>query len=71
MTQEEMAKILGVDPSTLARWEKNKRHPCKKYFALLQRLFSPSANFVNESFKPADNHFSQMFRRNGSPPLQS
>jgi transcriptional regulator with XRE-family HTH domain len=38
MTQEEMAKILGVDPSTLARWEKNKRRPLPKYLVKLKEF---------------------------------
>lgn len=31
ITQEELARHLGVDPTTLARWEKNESQPLKRY----------------------------------------
>jgi transcriptional regulator with XRE-family HTH domain len=30
ITQKELARTLGVDPSTLARWERNENHPQRK-----------------------------------------
>jgi transcriptional regulator with XRE-family HTH domain len=35
MTQKELARRLGIDPSTLARWERGERQPSK---ALLEKL---------------------------------
>jgi transcriptional regulator with XRE-family HTH domain len=35
ITQKELAKRLGVDPSTLARWERNESRPQKRLSARL------------------------------------
>jgi transcriptional regulator with XRE-family HTH domain len=35
ITQKELAKRLGVDPTTLARWERNESRPQKKFSARL------------------------------------
>jgi transcriptional regulator with XRE-family HTH domain len=34
-TQKAFAKVLGVDPTTLARWERGERSPHGKYSALV------------------------------------
>jgi transcriptional regulator with XRE-family HTH domain len=33
MSQETMAQQLGIDPGTLARWERGSRQPQGKYLA--------------------------------------
>lgn len=35
MTQESFAGKIGVDPSTLARWERGEREPTGRFLALL------------------------------------
>ena len=35
MSQKEMAKELGVDPTTLARWERDERRPSGKFETIL------------------------------------
>ncbi len=37
-TQKEMAKRLGVDPTTLARWERGEREPAENYHERVRRL---------------------------------
>jgi len=39
ITQKELAKSLGVDPSTLGRWERNKSTPRKELFERLEARF--------------------------------
>ena len=43
ITQKEMANRLGVDPSTLARWERNESRPMKKYLEKLAAYFTRDA----------------------------
>jgi transcriptional regulator with XRE-family HTH domain len=38
LTQKAMAERLGVDPTTLARWEKGKRNPSRKVWKRVQPL---------------------------------
>jgi transcriptional regulator with XRE-family HTH domain len=40
ITQEVLAREIGVDPGILARWEKGKGRPTKKAIALLEAAFS-------------------------------
>ncbi len=40
ITQKELANYLGVDPTTLARWERGKSQPLKTQFAKLKALFT-------------------------------
>ncbi len=37
-TQKEMAKRLGVDPTTLARWERGEREPAENYRERVRRV---------------------------------
>ena len=39
ITQEELAKRLGIDPSTLGRWERNENHPQQKFLEGLEGQF--------------------------------
>jgi len=39
ITQEELARRLGVDPTTLARWEKRKSRPMEKNLKAIKQLF--------------------------------
>jgi transcriptional regulator with XRE-family HTH domain len=41
LTQKELARRLDVDPSTLARWERNERCPSKGLLERLRRLMAP------------------------------
>ncbi len=41
-TQKEMAKRLGVDPATLARWERGERSPAENYRERIRRLLNQS-----------------------------
>jgi transcriptional regulator with XRE-family HTH domain len=38
-TQKQFAKALGVDPTTLARWERGERTPTRKYHFLVSSAF--------------------------------
>jgi transcriptional regulator with XRE-family HTH domain len=38
ITQKELAHRLGIDPTTLARWEKNEKSPVKRYRQRLKTL---------------------------------
>ena len=40
MTQKELANLLGVDPTTLARWERNESRPLRKPLQRLVTFFS-------------------------------
>jgi len=40
LTQKEVAHRLGIDPSTLARWEKDKSKPSEKVRKLLDNIFT-------------------------------
>jgi len=37
LSQREMAKRLGVDASTLARWEKDEKRPSRKFLDIIRR----------------------------------
>ena len=39
LTQKELARRLGIDPSTLGRWERDKSQPVKKQLERLNTLF--------------------------------
>jgi len=41
-TQKEMAKRLGIDPTTLARWERGERSPAENYRERIRRLLNQS-----------------------------
>ena len=41
LNQKRLAHQLGVDPSTLSKWEKNKRQPPKKLLKDLTTIFKP------------------------------
>jgi transcriptional regulator with XRE-family HTH domain len=38
MTQAAMARLLGVDPATLARWERDERQPLRLYRKRLEEV---------------------------------
>jgi DNA-binding transcriptional regulator YiaG len=38
LTQKELAKRLGVDPGTLARWERGEREPAGRFAESVKRL---------------------------------
>jgi len=40
LSQKEAARQLGVDPGTLARWERDEREPTGKLAALAERLLA-------------------------------
>lgn len=40
LTQKEVAHRLGIDPTTLGRWEKDESLPSKKQQELLDRVFT-------------------------------
>lgn len=42
LTQEEFARQVGVDPSTLARWERGEREPKGEFRTLLPFISKPS-----------------------------
>ena len=42
ITQTEMARRLGVDPSTLSRWERGKGGPSKSFAKMLSELLGPA-----------------------------
>lgn len=39
LTQKELARLLGVDPSTLRKWERNKSQPHKRLLIKIKALF--------------------------------
>jgi transcriptional regulator with XRE-family HTH domain len=41
-TQKEAAVRIGIDQSTLARWERGQKEPWGKYIALAERFLSGS-----------------------------
>ena len=38
LSQKQMAQVLGVDPTTLARWERGQRLPSAKQMGRIQEL---------------------------------
>jgi len=38
MSQKKLAKQLGVDPTTLAGWERGKHHPSRRFIGLLDKF---------------------------------
>lgn len=40
LTQKELARRLGIDPTTLGRWERAKSQPPKKHLKKLNGLFT-------------------------------
>ena len=40
MTQEAAARHIGVDPSTLARWERGEREPLDKFMERINRFLT-------------------------------
>jgi len=40
VTQKELARRLGIDPTTLGQWEKDKSRPSKKQLKKLDNLFT-------------------------------
>lgn len=44
ISQLEMAHRLGIDPSTLARWERGEREPRGKYLATVEDMLSQPSN---------------------------
>ena len=43
ITQKELAKKLGVDPTTLARWERGKSRPMVNSLKAIKQLFKSSS----------------------------
>ena len=43
ITQESFARLLGVDPTTLAKWERGEREPKGRYLARVRRSLDYSA----------------------------
>ena len=58
ISQKEMAELIGVDPSTLARWEQNKRIPS---FKQQQRISAALARIGEISQKNATENSSDKF----------
>jgi len=46
MTQKELAQKLGVDPSTLARWERSEGRPSRRSLGAINKIFFKILNFV-------------------------
>lgn len=42
MSQRELAALLDVDPSTVAKWERSERIPTGRYLHRVERLLQPS-----------------------------
>jgi DNA-binding transcriptional regulator YiaG len=42
LSQKGLARQLGVDPTTLARWERGEREPATEYRSLLNELLHDS-----------------------------
>ena len=41
LTQAKFARKLGVDPSTLAKWERGERGPAERYVAQIRAIDAP------------------------------
>ena len=48
LSQKRLAKILGIDPTTLARWEKGKATPSKKLSERLLDLLGTKALTIDQ-----------------------
>ena len=46
ISQEKLARLLHVDPATLARWERNKSRPIKPYLKALNTFLDPIISAV-------------------------
>ena len=46
MTQKELAKKIGVDPTTLARWERKEKKPHDKYREILAAIINTDLSFI-------------------------
>jgi transcriptional regulator with XRE-family HTH domain len=44
ITQEELARRLGVDPTTLARWERGKSRPMENNLQAIKQLFDKTCD---------------------------
>ena len=51
-TQKDFAKALGVDQTTLARWERGERAPTGKYHALITAFLLVVNNDNKDKFVP-------------------
>lgn len=49
MTQEEAAKLLNVDKSTIASWEKGKTQPKYTQCVKLSKIYGISYDYINFS----------------------
>jgi transcriptional regulator with XRE-family HTH domain len=46
MSQEDLAGLLSIDPSTLAKWEREDRVPAGRYLQRVERLLKPSPTLL-------------------------
>jgi transcriptional regulator with XRE-family HTH domain len=44
LSQRRLAKLLGVDPTTLARWERGEAEPLKKSVEIIERFLKQGFN---------------------------
>lgn len=58
ITQRDMAGRLGVDPSTLARWERGEREPAGRHLKDVLRLTAHEGRFL--SYKRTPSFFAAM-----------
>jgi transcriptional regulator with XRE-family HTH domain len=40
LTQKKLAELLGIDPTTLGRWERNESKPLKKLLEKLNKFLN-------------------------------
>jgi transcriptional regulator with XRE-family HTH domain len=46
ITQKEFARKIGVDPSTLAKWERGQRSPGGRFLGTIETILRPTASCV-------------------------
>lgn len=52
VTQKQLANTVGVDQSTVSRWEKGECIPEPRFFPVLATVFEMSAEEVTHLFDP-------------------